>query len=138
MSRSLAKQRHEHTSPLVGRTAPAAKRPGRVGARTCVGCREEAGKADLIRVVRRADGGAAVDRTGRVAGRGAYVHDDPACVELARKRRSLDRALHATIQPELWSDLVRSVGLSHSPETAELGKVRPARGRPRGGEGMLP
>jgi predicted RNA-binding protein YlxR (DUF448 family) len=80
---------------------------GRVGARTCVGCREEAGKQTLIRIVRRADGGAAIDRTGRAAGRGAYVHDDPGCVELARKRRGLDRALHTAIQPELWSELTR-------------------------------
>jgi predicted RNA-binding protein YlxR (DUF448 family) len=78
-----------------------------VGTRTCVGCREEAGKAGLIRIVRRAEGGAAIDRTGRATGRGAYVHDDPICVELARKKRSLDRALHATIQPELWSELTR-------------------------------
>ena len=73
--------------------------------RTCAGCREEAEKNGLIRLVRRSEGGAAVDRTGRAKGRGAYVHDDPACVELARKRRSLDRALHTTIQPELWTEL---------------------------------
>jgi predicted RNA-binding protein YlxR (DUF448 family) len=76
-----------------------------VGTRTCTGCREEAGKGSLIRVVRRAEGGAAIDRTGRASGRGAYVHDDPRCLELARKKRSLDRALHTSIQPELWSEL---------------------------------
>ncbi|MGH7762140.1 MAG: RNase P modulator RnpM [Candidatus Dormibacteraceae bacterium] len=74
--------------------------------RTCVGCRGEAGKAGLIRVVRTAEGGAAIDPTGSAAGRGAYVHADATCVDLARKRRSLDRALRTTIQPELWSELV--------------------------------
>ena len=73
--------------------------------RTCTGCREEAGKTGLIRVVRRPEGGAAIDRTGRAAGRGAYIHNDPVCVESARKKRSLERALHTTIQPELWSEL---------------------------------
>jgi uncharacterized protein len=73
--------------------------------RTCAGCRQEAGKAGLIRIVRRAEGGAAIDRTGHAAGRGAYVHNDTGCVELARKKRSLERALHTTIQPELWSEL---------------------------------
>jgi predicted RNA-binding protein YlxR (DUF448 family) len=73
--------------------------------RTCAGCREEAGKSGLIRIVRRAQGGAIVDRTGRATGRGAYVHDDPRCLELARKKRSLDRALRTAIQPELWSEL---------------------------------
>jgi len=81
--------------------------PVREPARTCVGCRGLAGKPGLIRLVRRAEGGAAVDMTGRAAARGAYVHDDPACVELARKKRSLDRALRTAIQPELWSELVK-------------------------------
>jgi predicted RNA-binding protein YlxR (DUF448 family) len=75
-------------------------------ARTCVGCRVEAGKAGLIRVVRRAEGGGTIDRTGHAPGRGAYVHDDPECIGLARKRRSLDRALKTAIQPELWTELV--------------------------------
>jgi uncharacterized protein len=73
--------------------------------RTCVGCRGEAGKAGLIRVVRRTEGGAAIDVTGSAVGRGAYVHADPTCVQLARKRRALDRALRTTIQPELWPEL---------------------------------
>jgi predicted RNA-binding protein YlxR (DUF448 family) len=83
--------------------------------RTCAGCREEAGKSALIRVVRLAGGGAVVDRTGRAAGRGAYVHEDPGCVESARKKRSLDRSVHTTIQPELWSELTGIASLSPSP-----------------------
>lgn len=74
-------------------------------ARTCVGCREVAGKHELIRVVRRPEGGAAVDVTGRADGRGAYLHRIAACVESARKKRALDRALRTTVQPELWSEL---------------------------------
>jgi predicted RNA-binding protein YlxR (DUF448 family) len=48
-----------------------------------------------------------MDPTGRAAGRGAYLHGDPTCVETARKRHALDRALRTTIQPELWSELIR-------------------------------
>lgn len=83
--------------------------------RTCVGCREEAGKQRLVRLVRRSEGGVAVDLTGRAAGRGAYLHDDPSCVQIARKKRSLDRALHTTVQPELWSELHDFVSLSPPP-----------------------
>jgi predicted RNA-binding protein YlxR (DUF448 family) len=74
-------------------------------ARTCVGCREVGGKQGLIRIVRRSEGGAAVDVTGQASGRGAYLHPVAACVEIARKKRSLDRALRTTVQPELWSEL---------------------------------
>jgi predicted RNA-binding protein YlxR (DUF448 family) len=106
MTGPMANQQPD-TSPPVGRVARTANRPGQVGIRTCVGCRGEAGKRVLIRVVRRVGGGAAVDVTGHAAGRGAYLHDDPACIEAARKRRALDRSLHTTIQPELWSELIK-------------------------------
>ena len=76
--------------------------PRREPIRTCVACRQEAGKRSLVRVVRDAGGAAAVDATGRAPGRGAYVHRDPQCLENARKRRALDRALKATVSPELW------------------------------------
>ncbi len=76
-------------------------------ARTCVGCRQEAGKMGLIRVVRGADGVAALDPTGHAPGRGAYLHSAPECIDLARKRRALDRALGAIVQPEVWADLKR-------------------------------
>jgi predicted RNA-binding protein YlxR (DUF448 family) len=60
--------------------------------RTCVGCRSRDAKPALLRVV-VVDGALAVDRTGRLPGRGASVHPDPACVELADRRRAFPRAL---------------------------------------------
>jgi predicted RNA-binding protein YlxR (DUF448 family) len=75
--------------------------------RTCVACRQEGGKRALIRVVRNPEGVAAIDPTGRAPGRGAYLHPSPECVETARKRRALDRALGAIVQPEVWAELTR-------------------------------
>ena len=64
--------------------------PGPV--RTCVGCRERAAKTTLLRVV--ADGDRLVpDPSGRMPGRGASVHPDLRCVDLAEKRRAFPRAL---------------------------------------------
>jgi predicted RNA-binding protein YlxR (DUF448 family) len=91
--------------PTRGEGGPDAKRPGRVGIRTCVACRQEAGKRTLVRVVRDASGIATVDATGRAPGRGAYLHRDPVCVEIARKKRALDRALKANVSAEFWADL---------------------------------
>jgi predicted RNA-binding protein YlxR (DUF448 family) len=73
--------------------------------RTCVACRQEAGKADLVRVVRRPDGTVGLDKSGRTPGRGAYVHAETGCLELARKRRAIDRALGAPLPPEVWNSL---------------------------------
>ncbi len=73
--------------------------------RTCVACREEAGKRSLVRVVRDPDGVARVDLAGRASGRGAYLHSSAECRELARKRRSVERALKATVPPDFWESL---------------------------------
>ena len=68
--------------------------------RTCVGCRGRAGKSDLLRVVAVADGAEALtgrslalDRRGRLPGRGAYLHPDLRCLDLAERRRAFPRAL---------------------------------------------
>jgi predicted RNA-binding protein YlxR (DUF448 family) len=66
------------------------RRPGPV--RTCVGCRERSAKSELLRVVAE-DGVLTPDPAGRRPGRGASVHRDPRCVDLADKRRAFPRAL---------------------------------------------
>ena len=76
--------------------------------RTCVACRVEAGKRALVRIVRRAGGGAAIDRAGHAAGRGAYLHADAACIEIARKRKALERALKTTVTQNIWDDLIKT------------------------------
>jgi predicted RNA-binding protein YlxR (DUF448 family) len=73
--------------------------------RTCVGCREEAGKRGLIRLVRGPDGTIRADPTGRAQGRGAYLHADPGCLALARSRRALERSLKADVPPAIWEEL---------------------------------
>jgi uncharacterized protein len=78
--------------------------------RTCVACRQEAGKPAMVRIVRLPAGGAAVDRSGRAPGRGAYLHTDVACLEMARKRKALDRALKTFIGPQVWVELAGTTG----------------------------
>jgi predicted RNA-binding protein YlxR (DUF448 family) len=60
--------------------------------RTCAGCRERAPRGSLLRIVRGADG-VRVDRSGSAAGRGAWVHRDPACIDAALAKGGLARAL---------------------------------------------
>jgi uncharacterized protein len=75
--------------------------------RTCVACRAEAGKRAMVRIVGRAEG-AMVDSTGHAAGRGAYLHADPQCIAIARKRKALERALKTAVNPEIWAELDRT------------------------------
>lgn len=72
-----------------------AKRVKHVPQRTCVGCRETLAKRRLIRIV-RTPGGLQVDLTGKVPGRGAYLHDQRSCWE-----RGLKGALAHALKVEL-------------------------------------
>jgi uncharacterized protein len=52
--------------------------------RTCVGCRAVSEKRSLVRIVRTPEG-VFVDQTGKLAGRGAYLHDSRSCWERGMK-----------------------------------------------------
>ncbi|MDQ2748766.1 MAG: YlxR family protein [Actinomycetota bacterium] len=87
--------------------------------RTCIGCRQRAPAAELLRVVvapdaigkltrpeemcaEHAPGGPAPlpvvpDPRHRTPGRGAWLHRDPECVELAERRRAFARALRVPV-----------------------------------------
>jgi predicted RNA-binding protein YlxR (DUF448 family) len=60
--------------------------------RTCTGCRARVPRGSLLRIVRGADG-VRVDRSGSAPGRGAWVHRDPACLDVALAKGGLARAL---------------------------------------------
>ena len=57
----------------------------------CVGCRERAAKSDLLRLV-VVEGRVVPDPRGRLPGRGASIHPDLGCLELAERRRAFPRA----------------------------------------------
>jgi uncharacterized protein len=67
----------------------------RIPQRTCVGCREVLPKRSLIRIVRRPEA-VEIDPTGKLAGRGAYLHDRRSCWE-----RGLKGALANALKTEL-------------------------------------
>lgn len=90
-----------------------AKRVKHAPQRTCVGCRETLAKRSLIRVVRTPTG-LQIDLTGRIPGRGSYLHDRPSCwerglkgalahalkVDLTDQDREVLLAFMATLPPE--------------------------------------
>ena len=72
----------------------------RMPQRTCVACGTISGKRELIRIVRGPEGDVRPDPTGKKAGRGAYLCADPACWELALKKKKLDRSLKLTLSAQ--------------------------------------
>ena len=59
-------------------------------------CRSSAAKRTLHRIVRSPAGTVAYDPTGKAAGRGAYLCGQPSCLDMAVRRRSIQRALKVT------------------------------------------
>ena len=77
--------------------------------RMCVGCREMKPKAELMRVVKPQEGDAAIDRTGKASGRGAYVCENAECLKKAQKTRALERALEAKIEDSVFEQLAAQI-----------------------------
>lgn len=89
--------------------------------RTCVACRGEGERDDLVRLVVDPEGRLVVDYRARLPGRGAWVHPRRDCVTVAAKEPGrVARALHvqevstATLAEDLRAAVVRALadGLS--------------------------
>lgn len=80
-------------------------RPRRIPMRTCVGCREERPKRELLRIVRSPDGTVDFDPTGKRSGRGAYICPKRECLEAARRGRQLERALERPVDEAVYAKL---------------------------------
>jgi predicted RNA-binding protein YlxR (DUF448 family) len=67
--------------------------------RTCIACRETAGKRGLLRVV-RTEQGVIIDPTGKQAGRGAYIHPTHSCIVTVLQSNRLNQALRTNVTAE--------------------------------------
>ncbi|GAA1484475.1 YlxR family protein [Brachybacterium fresconis] len=83
-------------------TRSSASRPER----TCVGCRQVSPRDQLVRLVREsAPDGAAPrvrpDPTGSAVGRGAWLHPDTSCLDLALRRGGFARSFRGAVDTGL-------------------------------------
>lgn len=95
--------------------------------RTCVGCRKRAPASELLRIVAVMDEGDGAsgavrlvpDPRRRLPGRGAHLHPDPACLELAQRRRAFGRALRLSSVPDAGAlaELLDPGGSTHQGES---------------------
>lgn len=77
--------------------------------RRCIGCNEQKPKKELVRVVRSPQGEIALDRVGKMPGRGAYLCPSAQCLAKARKAKRLERALDAQIPPEVYERIEQEI-----------------------------
>lgn len=77
--------------------------------RQCTGCNERKEKKDLIRIIRTPEEEIVVDFTGKKNGRGAYICNSVECLQLAKKKKSLERSLKTTIPEQVYQELLKEM-----------------------------
>lgn len=73
--------------------------------RTCVITKELLPKKDLIRIVKNKENEVAIDLTGKLNGRGAYIKKDIKVLEKAIKTKILEKKLETTIPDEIYEEI---------------------------------
>lgn len=63
-------------------------------------------KKELVRITRSKEGEVAIDPTGKMPGRGAYVSLEPKEVQDAWDKRILDRVLETKLTDEFYQELL--------------------------------
>ena len=69
--------------------------------RTCIGCRGKFPKKDLLRFVRDVAGDLQTDSTGKLPGRGAYVCQSQACINVTFKSQKINTHLRSNLSRQI-------------------------------------
>lgn len=77
--------------------------------RKCLATGEQCPKKELIRVVRSKEGEVFVDPTGKKNGRGAYLKRSKEAIEIAKKKKVLNRALEVEVPETIFEELMNYV-----------------------------
>ncbi|MBE5736796.1 MAG: YlxR family protein [Clostridiales bacterium] len=77
----------------------------KVPMRTCIACRQEKPKRELIRVVKFNDQ-ISLDLTGKQNGRGAYVCNDKNCIQNLKKKKLLNRAFSCNVEDAVYDKIM--------------------------------
>ena len=70
---------------------------------------EQHPKGEMFRVVRTPEGDVVIELTGKVRGHGAYVSKDKKVIEMARKKKTLNRALEIEVPEKIYDELIEKL-----------------------------
>lgn len=72
--------------------------------RTCIACKECKPKKELVRIVRN-DNGFALDKTGKLNGRGAYICNKPECFDLLIRNKLLNKTFKTNVSQDDYNKI---------------------------------
>ena len=73
--------------------------------RTCIICRTQKNKNELLRIVKNKENIIKVDVSGKEPGRGAYICYSMDCLEKAKKSKKLDKILGVKINDDTYEQI---------------------------------
>ena len=73
--------------------------------RTCIVCRTQKNKNELLRIVKNKENIIKVDESGKEPGRGAYICYNMDCFERAKKSKKLERTLEIKINDDTYEQI---------------------------------
>ena len=77
--------------------------------RKCLATNELCPKSSLLRVVKDPSGKVFFDHSNRANGHGAYIKASIEAIDLAQKKKCLDRALETEVPSEIYDELRKEV-----------------------------
>lgn len=78
----------------------------KVPLRMCIGCRQMKPKQELERIVKTPTGEIVIDKTNKLAGRGAYICKYGDCIQKAQKSNALSNTFKVQVDREIYSRLI--------------------------------
>ena len=78
--------------------------------RQCVVCRNGKLKEELFRVVKSKDGAIAIDMSGKLPGRGAYICRQGECARQAFAKKALNKAMKCNVPSQIYEELLSRTG----------------------------
>lgn len=81
----------------------------KVPQRTCVICRTQKNKEQLLRIVKNKDNEIKIDEKGKEPGRGAYICYSLECLEKAIKTKKFEKALEIKLSEEIYEQIKETI-----------------------------
>ena len=77
--------------------------------RRCLATNESFPKKELLRIVRTPEGEVKVDLTGKLNGKGAYISKSNEALDIAKKKKVLNRALEIEVPEETYEEISKII-----------------------------
>lgn len=74
--------------------------------RKCIVSNQLFPQKEMLRIVKNKDGIVSFDPTYKANGRGAYIHNDLESIQLAKKKKCLNKTFQTTVDDSLYDSLL--------------------------------